>query len=83
MNVDLLYILDCFYNMYVFLPMTIMPVPIQSAMMAGQEPCQVTLLVYMISNPPSFTLLRRRLVFKDYEQSTPQRHAYHVTPFCS
>jgi len=62
--------------------MTIIPVSIQSAMTAGQEPCQITLLVYMISNPPSFTLLRR-LGFEDYDQSTPQRHACHVTPLCS
>jgi len=69
--------------MSVFVPIMIIPVYIQSAMMAGQEPCQVTLLVYMISYPPPFTLLRRRLGFKDYDQSTPQRHACRVTPLCS
>jgi len=69
--------------MYVFvLTMKVIPVSIQSAKRAGQEPCQITLLVYMISNPPSFTLLRR-VGFKDYDQSARQRHACHMTSLCS
>jgi hypothetical protein len=94
MNADLLYMLVFIIiviiirtNPYGFvlmmMMMMIIPVSIQSAMMAGQEPRHITLLIYIISSPPSFTLLRRKLDFKDYDQSTPQRHASHMTPLCS